>query len=96
MFERPSSRTGSRPGSRAGGPVSSVFNERPRSRQRTTSRSGGSRRGSTDNPDHVIDTDLLRSDPKIYHKKVLGDKDTKNRFDYSTYAGLKECLYNCC
>jgi len=37
----------------------------------------------------MIDTDLLRSDPKIYHKKVLGDKETKNRFDYSTYAGLK-------
>ena len=36
----------------------------------------------------MINTDLLRSDPKIYHKKVLGDKDTKKLPGMSTEAQL--------
>ena len=56
--------------------------ERPGSR-------ASSRRGSND-PAHCIDTELLRSDPKIFTKKTKVEKDTRKPFDYQHYAALKD------
>ena len=64
--------------------------ERPGSRAGSR---GGSRRGSFNHdPAHNIDTELLRSDPKIFSKKTKVEKDTRKPFDYQHYAALKDSI----